>query len=205
MNAVGRQESSYTLLVPYNYGDAILDYNYEGKEITKEEYAKLVIESYNRYKDGITDTLNRKGIGRNLALNEITKENVKYKQNVYYFTETKVNLYDMNDREPSIDTLIRYYQTGEPFVLKINMYHLGDEKLSDLESDIKNWGRESRKIMNSPKFTDAEKIMGLSKKDLKIKFDDAKSCAILKNCKMFEYVNNRKFVFLVERIIFVTQ
>lgn len=205
MNAVGKKESTYTLMVPYNYGDAIEDYNYNGRDFTKEEYAKMVVDSYKKYKGGIIETLNQRGIGHNLALNNLKKENVRFKATANYFVGTKINLYDLNNQEPSIDILIHYYQTGEPFILMINMYHLGDMELADLESDIKNWGRESRKIMNSKKFTEAEKITGLSKKDLKLKFDDAKSCAILKNCKMIEYINNRKFAFLVERIIFITE
>ena len=74
----------------------------------------------------------------------------------------------------------------------------------DLETDMKSWLRECVKIKNNPHFSDAEKIQYSSKKNLKIKFDDAKSQAILQNCKMMDYKNNHTFVFIVEKIIFVT-
>jgi hypothetical protein len=76
---------------------------------------------------------------------------------------------------------------------------------SSLESDMKVWMRECLKVTRNPKFSEAEKIQYLSKKNMKIKFDDAKSSAVLYNCKMVDVKNNTTFVFIVEKIIFVTE
>jgi hypothetical protein len=201
MNRTPGKDSTITLLVPYSNGDAIKGFQYEGGDITEQQYSRMMVETYNKYKNGVWDTYIERA-GMNMAINNYEKEIVHYAQQQYYFDETKVDIFNAGYGEITIDELIRYYQNRNPFILIIDMYKMSENP--DLETDMKSWLRECVKIKNNPHFSDAEKIQYSSKKNLKIKFDDAKSQAILQNCKMMDYKNQHTFVFIVEKIIFVT-
>lgn len=208
MNRRNGVDSTVTVSVPYLYGDPRSDFKYEGRELTENVYSKLMVDTYNKYKDGIYDMLSSHRLGTNLAINDFHKENNVYTQQKYYYDESKVDIFNGGNQEMTIDELIHYYQTGEPFVIIINMYAMtrDPEKGGDpeLEVSMKGWANESRKIHTCPKFSQAEKIQYLSKKSLKLKFDDAKSAAVLQNCKIIDCITNTTFAFLVEKIIFVT-
>lgn len=201
MNRTPGKDSTITLLVPYSNGDAVKGFKYDGGDITEQQYSRLMVDTYNKYKNGVWDTYIERA-GMNMAINNYEKEVVHYAQQQYYFDETKVDIFNAAGGEITIDELIRYYQSRNPFILIVDMYKMNEN--ADLETDMKSWLRECVKIKNNPHFSDAEKIQYSSKKNLKIKFDDAKSQAILQNCKMMDYKNGHKFVFIVEKIIFVT-
>lgn len=201
MNRKNGQDSTITLMVPYSNGDAVKGFKYDGGDITEQQYSRLMVDTYNKYKNGVWDTYIERA-GMNMAINNYEKEIVHYAQQQYYFDETKVDIFNAAGGDITIDELIRLYQTRNPFILIVDMYKMNDNP--DLETDMKSWLRECVKIKNNPHFSDAEKIQYSSKKNLKIKFDDAKSQAILQNCKMMDYKNNHTFVFIVEKIIFVT-
>lgn len=201
MNRTPGKDSTITMLVPYSNGDAVKGFKYDGGDITEQQYSRLMVDTYNKYKNGVWDTYIERA-GMNMAINNYEKEIVHYAQQQYYFDETKVDIFNAAGGDITIDELIRLYQTRNPFILIVDMYKMNDNP--DLETDMKSWLRECAKIKNNPHFSDAEKIQYSSKKNLKIKFDDAKSQAILQNCKMMDYKNNHTFVFIVEKIIFVT-
>ena len=201
MNAKDGKDSTFTLSVPYCYADPVTDFNY-GRELQSQEYADKLVSTINKYKEGIV-LMYQTRLGENMAANNYRKEKVQYKQQGYHYKDTKVNLYNAEKKELTVDEMIEYYQMEEPFVVIINMYQLGKEGNEELLEDIKMWASESRKINESDELTDLEKIQGLSKKNLSITIDDANSKAVLENCKMIDYLNNRTFVFLVERIVFV--
>ena len=201
MNRTNGKDSTITMMVPYSNGDAEKGFKYDGAEITQQQYSRMMIDTFNKYKNGVWDTYVEQ-FGNNMAINNYEKEIVHYAQQQYYFDETKVDIFNAVGGEITIDELIAYYQKRNPFILIVDMYRMSENP--DLETDMKSWLRECVKIKNNPHFSDAEKIQYSSKKNLKIKFDDAKSQAILQNCKMMDYKNNHTFVFIVEKIIFVT-
>jgi hypothetical protein len=201
MNRTNGKDSTITMMVPYSNGDAEKGFKYDGAEITQQQYSRMMIDTFNKYKNGVWDTYVEQ-FGNNMAINNYEKEIVHYAQQQYYFDETKVDIFNAVGGEITIDELIAYYQNRNPFILIVDMYRMSENP--DLETDMKSWLRECVKIKNNPHFSDAEKIQYSSKKNLKIKFDDAKSQAILQNCKMMDYKNNHTFVFIVEKIIFVT-
>lgn len=194
-----------TLFVPYAYASPETDFKYNGKEITAEEYSKRLVSTYEKYKRGIDEVHYENALGTNIANRGYRKEHVEIKQLSFYYEEMKAVLRFPRGREATIDELIDYYQTGEPFIAVINMPYLGNEKHADVESEIKSWAKECVKVNSLTDISDEEKITYLSKKDLKIKFDNAKSTAILKDCKMITYINNRTFEFLVGEIVFVKE
>ena len=193
-----------TLHIPYSNGDPTEGFRYDKPEISKEQYSRMLIDTFNKYKDGVWETYTQR-FGRNMSVNNYQKEYVQVKQQDYYYANTPVRIMSIDGSDCTIDELIHYYQTGEPFIIQINMPYLGKEENADLESDMMQWARECRRITESGKFSREEQIKYLSKKSLKVQFDEAKSMAILKNCKMAKYINNRTFAFLVEEIIFITE
>ena len=209
MNRNGKRDSEVTLSVPYNYGDPKIDFRYSGAELTEERYSKMMVDTYNRYKDGVYDMFVNNNLGTNIASYINDKENNVYTQQKIYFDDSKVDIYNGAEQEMTIDELIHYYQTKEPFVIIINMYAMTrspeDGGDPELETSMKGWYKEALKILNCNKFSPAEKIQYQSKKSLKLKFDTAHSGAILHNCKMIDVINKTTFAFLVENITFVTQ
>lgn len=209
MNRNGNRDSAVTLSVPYNYGDPKIDFRYDGGELTEARYSKMMVDTYNKYKNGVYDMFLSNKLGTNIASYEVEKENNTYTQQKFYFDESKVDIFNGANQEMTIDELIHYYQSREPFVIIINMYGMvrdpEDGGNPELETSMKGWYSEALKILNCPKFSPAEKIQYQSKKSLKLNFDDAKSSAILQNCKMIDVKNKTTFVFLVEKIIFVTK
>ena len=206
MNRTPGKDSTVTIMVPYAYGSPEKDFKYTGKELDSVTYSKLIMNDYNKHKAGVYDTYIER-CGYNMAQNNFEKENNVVTQSKFYFDETKVDIFSGNGGPMQIDELIHYYQTGEPFIIIIDMYQIGNPQrieFADLQSDMRRWSKESDKINTYPKFSQAEKIQYLSKKTLKIKFDDARSSAILKNCKMVDRQGKWRYVFLVEKIIFVT-
>lgn len=201
MNRIGGQDSTITLMVPYSNGDPEKGFKYEGGNITEQQYSRLMIDTYNKYKDGVYETFTER-YGDNISINNYEKEIVHYAQQQYYYDETKVDIFSGSGSPMTIDELIHHYQTQTPFIIVVDMYKLG--YYPDLETDMKSWLRECIKIKTNPHFSAAEKIQYSSKKTMKIKFDDAKSQAILQNCKMVDYKNTHTFVFIVEKIIFTT-
>lgn len=193
-----------TLYVPYSNGDPIKGFSYNGREIDKKTYVSMLVDAYNKYKGGI-DASMRTTFTKNMSINDYEKEVVRCRQQDYYYTETEVRLLDMKKRQMSIDELISYYQSREPFVVIINMYELKKPENSDLETDMKQWMKECIELNNSVKLTTEQKITGMSKKTLKVRMKNEKSTAILKDCKMIEVFNNTTFAFLVDMVVFVTE
>ena len=202
MNTSNYNKNSEILLsVPYAYGDAVDGFKSD-KELTSNEYAEKMVKYFNKYKDGTFNVFVER-FSDNISKNQFVKEKSNVKRLTEYYEDTYINLYNENNEEPTIDELIRHFQDGEPFILVIHMYQLGRNE--DLEIDINAWGRETNKIMTSNRLDPVEKMKSLSKKDLRIKFVNSNSSAILSNCRMIDRINNRKFAFLVEKITFVTE
>lgn len=187
-----------TLLVPYSYSDPEHDFDY-GREVSFKEYNERMIETYRKYRPIIDRNIRR--LGSNIAINnEGQKERTNYRQQNVYMSETKAIVCDMNNHRISIDELIRYFQTGEMFIidLQLPIYDQNEE----LEPEINSWILETLKINKCPDLDDEDRIRGYTKRDLKLVFEGSNSSAILRNTKLVDVVNNHTFAFLVEQIKF---
>lgn len=191
-----------TLYVPYSNGDCVNGFQYEKGTISKQEYVRIMETEYEKYRDSIDETV-RSSFSRNMSINPFQKQDNKYKQQTYYFNECLCNVLDIKGEDCTIDELIKYYQTKEEFVIILCVKNLTSNP--DVESDMKQWVRDSNKINSSYKLTEEEKIFNLPKKDFKLKFTKEGSTAILRECKLFEYVGFGKFAILVKNIIFVRE
>lgn len=188
------------LKVPYNYSDPSCDFDY-GRKITMGEYNKEMISTYRKYKPVIDRNIHK--LGQNLAINdEGPKENNRYKQQNTYIAETKADVRNWENREITIDELIGYYQSGEMFVIDLQLPVY--DKDEELEPEVKAWMKETIKINSASELTDEERVAGYTKRDLKLEFPGNSSSAVLRNTKLIDVVNNHTFAFLVEQIIFIT-
>lgn len=191
------------LSVPYDNGDPVNGFKYEKGEIEPEKYAKMVVDTYNKYKDGIMDVVHSR-LGKNMSINSFTKEFVEYKQQGYYYTQTEAKFLTTEGKSFPIEEFLYLYEKEEPFILVINMPYLGREENADLESDIMSLAREYKKVFSYNSFSEIQKINCLSQKTFKVFFKDVGYNAVLNSCRMVGVKNNRTFVFLVDKIIFVT-
>lgn len=188
------------LKVPYNYSDPSCDFDY-GRKITMKEYNSEMISTYRKYKPVIDRNIHK--LGQNLAINdEGPKENNRYKQQNTYIAETKAVVRNWENKETTIDELIGYYQSGEMFVIDIQLPIY--DKDEELEPEVKAWMKETIKINSASELTDEERVAGYTKRDLKLEFPGNSSSAVLRNTKLIDVVNNHTFAFLVEQIIFLT-
>lgn len=192
-----------TLYVPYSNGDCVNGFAYEGAEIGANSYAKAMIEQYRKYRDGIDEVFQTR-FTHNMSANFFNKERKKYNQQTYYYQPVECKVFDIDNKNETIDNLIKYFQTEEPFVVIIALLNLSSaDESGELESDIKSWMKECVKINNCAKMTDEEKLKSLSKKSLKLKFNDSGSAAIFRNAKMINAYTRNKFALLVERVDFI--
>jgi len=189
-----------TLLIPYSYSDPDHDFDYD-REVSMKEYNEQMVSTYRKYRPVIDRNIHR--LGQNLAINnEGEKERNRFRQQNTYFSETKAKICDMENHEIGIDQLIEYYQSGEMFIidLQLPIYDQNEE----LEPEVNSWIIETMKLNNTVELTDEERLAGYTKRDMKLKFKDSNSSALLRNTKMVDVVNNHTFAFLVEQIIFLT-
>lgn len=191
-----------TLFVPYSNGDCVNGFQYEKGTISKQEYVRIMETEYEKYRDAIDETV-RTSFSRNMSINPFQKQNNKYKQQTFYYNECNCNVLNIKGDNCVIDELITYYQTKDEFIIILDIKNLTSNP--DVESDLKQWVRDSNKINHSGRLTDEEKIFNLPKKDFKLKFTKEGSTAILKECKLLEYQGFGKFAILVKNIIFIRE
>lgn len=191
-----------TLFVPYSNGDCVNGFQYEKGTISKQEYVRIMETEYEKYRDAIDETV-RTSFSRNMSINPFQKQNNKYKQQTFYYNECNCNVLNIKGDNCVIDELITYYQTKDEFIIILDIKNLTSNP--DVESDLKQWVRDSNKINHSVRLSEEEKIFNLPKKDFKLKFTKEGSTAILRECKLLEYQGFGKFAILVKNIIFIRE
>ena len=194
MNERHFEDMRATLYVPYSNGDPVRGFSTE-RDFTREQYAGMMIKDYESHRDGVDVTFSER-FGSNLAYNPFVKERRNYGKQDYYFAEVECQVYDIDNKDASIDELLSYKRTGEPFVVILALLNLSSDP--DLETDVSVWERECVKVNGSNRMTEDEKLKCLSKKDLKLKFKDSKYVSILRGCKMIDVFYRNKFAVLVE-------
>lgn len=201
------------LKVPYNYSDPDHDFDCSDEFVfdgsvesverwkrMKQEYEQKMVKVYKTYRPMIDRNIRR--LGQNIAINnEGEKERTNFKHQGVYFTDTKAIVRDMDNKEIFIEDLINYYKSGDIFIIDLQLPVY--EKNEELEPEIKAWKRETAKINACADLSDEERLVGYTKRDLKLEFPGNKNSALLKDTKMIDIVNNHTFAFLVNEIIFL--
>ena len=80
--------------IPYGFGDCVYGFSYDGV-ITEREYIQKMIKDYNDHKYGV-DEMMTTSFTHNIARNNYTKENNKYRQQKQEFGELKCYIDDSN-------------------------------------------------------------------------------------------------------------
>lgn len=198
-----------TLFIPYVYADPVNDFEHSGDELSDKKYIQILTKEYNEYKNDINNAVyssylpQYQAFGRGLVSNNHRRIHHIYKQISYQYAQCECTLKQMNGEEETIDNLIRYFQTSEQFILIIQL--MGANFDSDAETEFKMWIQESEHINTSNRLTEKEKLINLPKKDFKIAFSEAKSTAVLKECKLLEAYGKKRYAILIKEIIFVKE
>lgn len=196
-----------TLYLPYAIGDPVKGFRYDDPNFTDKKYFEIMTEDYDRYKDSVNTIVShnfdrrRNIFNSGLIFGSRNKIKREYVKQEYQYNSCECFIRDMKGNDESIDNLIKYYRTGEQFIIMLRLKNMSANP--DLETDMKMWLIESNHINHSNKLTEEEKIYNLPKKDFKITFTDAKSSAIFKECKILEGYNASEYAVLVNKIIFV--
>ena len=196
-----------TFYLPYSVGDPINGFKYDDPTFTDRKYIEIMTEDYNRYKDSVDLAVNNNfGRSGNAFFGTLTtashnKIKRQYTKQTYQYNHCPCIIRDIKGNDESIDNLLRFYKNGEQFIIILKLLDITSNP--DLESDVKAWIKESNHINFSSRLTDEEKIYNLPKKDFKITFENAKSSAICKECKIFESYSPSEHAILVNKILFV--
>lgn len=196
-----------TLYLPYAIGDPVKGFKYDDPNFTTRKYIEIMTADYKKYKDSVNNIVSnnydrrRDVFNRGLVFASSNKIKREYIKQEYQYNSCGCIIRGMHGEDVTIDNMIDFYKSGEQFIL--NMKLLNVSKNPDLETEIKMWLKESNHINFSDLLSEEEKIFNLPKKDIKVTFTDAKSTAILKECKILEYYTASEYAILVKNIIFI--
>ena len=177
------------IYIPFAFGDAVMDFKYEGKIITPQQYVKMENEEYYSHKNDV-DSMVASSFGNNMSFNNLPKRKFDIKSQSYAYYKCSCNIRNIDGSDITKEDLINHYKNKEQFGLYI--YLNEQEFLSefDLEADLKMWVRESFKVLNCKKLNDVEKLKHLPLKDLKIDLNNDGILAVLKDCKFIKLLSN---------------
>lgn len=177
------------LYIPYNDCDLVNDFQ-ANINFTEEEYVNYVNNAYKQSKL-VMDGLSKVN----------TYEDMNFKKQRYKFYEADITLLDINTEDENIDNLIKYFQTGEMFI--VQLYFDNIEQMEEIDEEMRFWYRESEKINTSIKLSQDIKLKSLPTKNLKINFGD-NSTAVLDECRLIERYSCKRYAILVQKITFIT-
>lgn len=195
-----------TIFIPYANGNCVTGFKYD-KPLSMKEYVEMETKEYDEHYQGV-DNMMFERYGNNMAINFYKKRRFKCQQQNYDFHECDCNVLNMDGKQETLGQLEEYYQTGEQFVLILNLNEKTLKNDADLETDLKMWFEESIKVKNCGRLTDEEVMYHLPKKDFKLKIDGLTEMAVLKDCKFLEFMSSsyhNSFAIIINKIIFVTE
>lgn len=195
------------LYLPYAVGDPVKGFRYDDPTFTDKKYIQIMTDDYNKYKDAVSNIVyNNFDRTRNVFSNSLMygsrfKIKRNYVKQEYQYNSCHCLIKNIKGADENIDNLIKYYKTGEQFVVILKLKDLSSNP--DMETDMKMWLKESNHINHSNRLTEEEKIYNLPVKDFKVSFLNSKSSAIFKECKIIEGYNSSEYAILVNKIIFI--
>lgn len=195
-----------TIFIPYANGNCVTGFKYD-KPMSMKQYVEMETKEYNDHYQGV-DTMMFERYGDNMSINIYNKRQVKCQQQSYDFHQCDCNVLNMDGRQETLEQLQQYYQTGEQFILILNLNEKTLKSDADLETDLKMWFEESLKVKNCGRLSDEEVMFHLPKKDFKLKIVGLNETAILKDCKFLEFMSSsyhNSFAIIINKIIFVKE
>lgn len=221
-----------TLHVPYSNGDCLRGFKHDG-DIVSADYARMMIKDYREHAPKV-DQIMQTQYGYNVAKNGFEKEHREYNPQTVIFNSVECQILDKDKKDVTLERLAEWFEQKKKFVLTVTIRANMSEKpemgkgrpiinvkgerdmqysvknisgVIDLAEDIKQWMRETLKILNTPEdvMDDSEKLKSMSTKDLKLTFRDSVMFAVLRKCKMVKVISNNQFCILVDRVMFLKE
>lgn len=207
------------IFIPYANGDCTNGFKYD-KPISRQEYVAQQIKEWKDRRVGVHTMVTNpetEKLGYNIAINPYQKRHFDYTQQTYAFHQCEALLYDMEEKELTLQSLDEIYrknaQNNESFMLYVYLNPKQMKQNSDLVTDFNQWAHESMKLwglMNDPDYQDIfdeeEVLKHLPQKDFKIKIKEDNSTAVLKKCRFIDPMDEPySFVLLVDQIKFVKE
>lgn len=186
------------------YDDSRFDYN--GK-LEGQEYADYLYSSFNQTNAALSRLQGRDMRIRNDSLYALRSMNgnsnnkTKRVNDIYTYLPVEVIIRDSEGDDEKIDNIISYYQSEEPFVIIVKFPNKVGELDEDIDSDLKFWARDTRKINSHPTLHPDAKFMALPTRDIRVVFGE-NSYAVLENCKILEKYGSWEYAILVQKITF---
>lgn len=187
--------------VDYNSKDSF-DYKNQAYD---ENYIDFLHKEYIKHKFTI-DTITKASlvddrVTMTSSLSNNKKDKIENNKGINYsYYESPVKILDIYGETESFDKLLYYFRTKEMFPLILEFTDI--QLIPEMESDFKMWTRETNKINEADRLTEADKIKYLPVKDLKISFSP-NSNAVLEKCKLLAVYTVNTYAISVNKIIFV--
>jgi hypothetical protein len=186
-----------TLQIPY----LPIKNSFDADDITPDDYIKMLEEEHRKTSAMI------KGSGL-CSTNIIFKPHNNAQQRVYAddvfeYYNISANIFDINGNNETIDNLIRYYQTGEMFIMIIDIDdNENHDNYDDIVSDIRFWVNNSLKIHNDADIDQDSKLNLLPEKTFRLLIN-RNATAELEGCKLIEEQSKLRLAMIVKKITFL--
>ena len=128
----------------------------------------------------------------------------KARDDFYKYVPVNVIIRNTQGDDESIDNLISYYQTGEPFAIIVKFPNKFSELDPDIDTELKYWAKDTAKINRAPRIHPEKKFMMLPSKNLRVEFGKD-SYAVLRDVKISQKYGSWEYAFIVQEIIFTKQ
>lgn len=180
------------------------------KKFTTKQYVNMEIKEYEDHKDGVDMMMDPANdlLGKNIAINPFDKRTINVKQQSYSFFCGRCRLLTPKGQLMSMDQIKEHIKSGKKF-LTILQYKKRDLEMEpDLNIEVQSWAQESKKLLDTDRLNDEEKIMHLPMKTLGIEIvvnkgmnDEEKWQLLYQKCKIVKVMGSyTSVVLLVDHI-----
>lgn len=178
------------------------------KKFTTKQYVNMEIKEYEDHKDGVDMMMNPVSgrLGENIAFNPFEKRKMNIRQQSYTFFCGRCRLLTAKGQPTpmTLDEIKGHIADGKKF-LAVMQYKKQDlEREPDLNSEVMSWAKESKKLLDTDRVDDKEKIMHLPMKTLGIEIvrnkgmeDEEKYQLLFQKCKIVKIMGTYTTVVLL--------
>lgn len=180
--------------INYSYGDPNKEFDC-GRKVSREEYVRTMVSTYNKYKPVIDRNIHR--FGYNMAINnEGPKEKNEYRKQAEFTQKTKAVVRDVSGNDMFLFDFQRLASSGEMFLAVVVLPQYAQDEIA--EGEVKSWMRETSKI-NVADLSDEDRLRGYTPRNFVLTTTDGATRILLRNAKIVRVLNKNSFVVLVGR------
>jgi hypothetical protein len=166
------------------------NFNYNGPEL---DYLGKLNEIENNIVGG--DYYVNHKPNNSIGFNSQNNSNFNYSDQISFY-ELKCNIFNIDEKEETMDELINFYQAKQSFIIMFSFDY--DNTDEECLIELKSWISESKKVMNMPEniYGEETKIGLLPRRQFKLKI--GKANAFLEECILYDNYNNKIIIFVKE-------